>query len=589
MSTRGTRADGTGTGGTGPGTGRARERAAGSSALLLDAVTRGFVETGDLYLARRIAGLAGTPISDEAVLATALAVRAAANGSTCVELDGLTDPVPGPVLAAALASSPLVTGCPSGPLKPLALAGTGDGRLLYLRKYFEHEQTVRRILDERAARLPAVDGARLDAAIERVFAGSTDERQRSAARVAATRWTTVLAGGPGTGKTYTVARIIAVLRELLGSDLRIGLCAPTGRAAAQLQASINQYARAAGDGGRLTAVTVHALVGARPDGTFRHGSGNKVAYDVVVADETSMLSVSMMARLLESLRGDARLILVGDPNQLVSVDAGSVLADLVARGGDDRVTLTRRYRFGAEIGDVADAVNDGDADRAVALLTAGAAVTLTGEDDLGGIRADVVAWDAAMAGPATAGDVPGALAALGAHRVLCAHREGRYGVGGWSRQTAEWIGHARHRPLPLGPGSWYPGQPLLVTATDRALGVYNGDCGVVVRGAPGLGHGQIGVVFARGDDVKTLHPSQLEDAVTAHAMTIHRSQGSQFTSVSVVLPPPESQLLTRELLYTAITRARERVRIIGSEESLRAAIGRQAARASGLRTDLTEL
>lgn len=622
----------------------------GATGLLGEFNRAGVLAAADVHVARRVAELAGAPhtdpVTDLASFGIALAVRAARTGSTCVELDrlpelaaeatgddaaggkvdgaekdGVAAALPWPTpdeLRAALLASALVAGSGNGPLRPLALVDSSDGPLLYLRKYFEQEQSIRRILDDRAARRPEVDAARLASALDEVFAPSTAEagfdRQRAATAVAATMSTTVLAGGPGTGKTYTVARILAVLQRISDTDLRIGLAAPTGRAAAQLQSSISRDAVVSTE---LPAVTVHRLLGARPDGGFRHGAANRLPFDVVVVDETSMLPVTLMSRLLQALRPDARLILVGDPHQLVSVEAGAVLADLVARAdtGAERplppaltatdalagsdltdperialsagvVTLRRLHRFGSTLGQVAAAVNAGDAESVLELIETdgGEYITLVDPDDLDGVRADVTDWARRLRRSAGAGDIPGALTALAAHRVLCAHRDGAYGVSGWSRRVLDWI--ATDLPArPPSTGVWAPGDPLLVTANDNALGVYNGDVGVVVARDGRPDHPA--AVFPRGDDRhREVHPGRIAEVTAVYAMTIHRSQGSEFDGVTVILPPAESALLTRELLYTAISRARRRVRIVGTPDALRAAIGRRVARASGLRGEV---
>ncbi|NLG46339.1 exodeoxyribonuclease V subunit alpha [Gordonia sp. (in: high G+C Gram-positive bacteria)] len=592
----------------------------------------GVLNAADVHVARRVAQLSGAPVGDDVLLATALAVRAVRTGSTCVELHTIADlapadepslPWPDPTaLRDALAASHLVLGCPSGPLRPLALADSDDGPLLYLRKYFRQEQSIRTILDQRAASRPEVNASALANALNVAFGTGDDggyDRQRAAAALAATSWTTVLAGGPGTGKTYTVARILSVMEALFDGDLRIGLCAPTGRAAAQLQTAIGEYRREHETlRSEPAAVTVHRLLGSRPDGTFLRGAANRLPYDVVVVDETSMLPVTMMCRLLESLRSDTRLILVGDPHQLVSVEAGAVLADLVDRdpSTDDAaelpqafvdvtdletadfeapelvalargvITLRRGHRYGDSIGEVAEAVNAGDADRVLELIGEGSntdhPVRLIEPESAEEVRGEAVGWAGALRSAALAGDARAAVTSLRGHRVLCAHRDGPYGVAGWSRRVIGWITDDLAGP-PAG-GGWYAGEPLLVTANDRAQGVYNGDSGVVIRDGDGLA-----AVFERGHEIKQLHPSQLADAVPVYAMTIHRSQGSQFGSVTVVLPPPDAELLTRELLYTAITRAEREVNVIGTPAALRAAVGRRVARASGLRTNLVEV
>nr|WP_138918057.1 exodeoxyribonuclease V subunit alpha [Gordonia effusa] len=592
----------------------------------------GVLSAADVHVASRLAELSKSDVGDEVLLAAALAVRAVRSGSTCVELNRVSelaadfpdDELPWPTTEAmvtALSESALVIGGDAGPLRPLAMAQSVDGPLLYLRKFFRQESAIRKILAERVASRPDVDVGALRDAMRTVFhavdpMGQTQNgelfynRQFAAAVLAATSWTTVLAGGPGTGKTYTVARILHVLELLDGESSRIGLCAPTGRAAAQLQSSVTDYGRLPAG---TSAVTVHRLLGSRSDGTFRHGPSNRLPYDVVVVDETSMLPMTMMSRLIASLRSDTRLILVGDPHQLASVEAGAVLADLVARDtsgpanpvfdqvalsgrgdfspteravlADGVITLARGYRFGAQIGDVADAVNAGDADKVLEFAADPAyeRITMVSPEELEGVRDDVLRWARELHDRAAAGDADGALDALDRHRVLCAHRDGSSGVSGWSRRIADWLTSVDgYQQVSLDAANWYVGQPLLVTANDRQHDIYNGDSGVVVASGA-----TVTSVFRRGKKVKALHPSQLGNAIPVYAMTIHRSQGSQFDEVTVVLPPERSELLTRELLYTALTRAKGRVRIVGTPESLRAAVGRRVQRASGLRGEIT--
>ena len=603
----------------------------------------GVLSAADVHVAVRL-GRMGREDSEDVLFVAALAVRAVRSGSVCLELarmreigidadetrDGATgiDPatLPWPDIdrvLTALRRSPLICGGQSGPLRPLRIveADAEGGALLYLDRYYQQEQTLRRVLTERSADHPAIDTELVRAQLDRLFAdplGDGPDRQRLAAALAATHWTTVVAGGPGTGKTHTIARILALLTAHRGASpklpaLRIALAAPTGKAAARLQEAVREQAAVLGLP-ELTASTLHRLLGWQRGRTtrFRHHEHNRLPYDVVVVDETSMVSLTMMSHLFSALRPDTRLVLVGDPDQLASVDAGAVLADLVAgpvsgapnealravlgevdlpgaqapsltdleqrrlQGGI--VRLTRGRRFGGRIADLAVAVRAGDADTALAILRAGGDdVSLCAPDDTRAVRADVTSAALAVTAAAEAGDASGALTALESHRLLCAHRQGPFGVERWDRMAAEWA--AAGGAGPEGPQSvWYPGQPLLVTANDHEARIYNGDTGVIIRRPDG----SLRAALQRGSEPYLVHPTQFPAVVTVFAMTIHRSQGSQYDTISVVLPEPESTLLTRELLYTAITRARTHVRIIGTEDSIRAAIGRRVLRASGL-------
>ncbi|HLU55450.1 MAG TPA: exodeoxyribonuclease V subunit alpha [Pseudonocardia sp.] len=576
--------------------------------------TAGVLDPADVHVATRIGRLGGEA-DEEVLLAVALAVRAVRLGSVCVDLasvsrtvlgegDELVDtsalPWPDPARwLAACAASPVVADGPDAPGgRPLRLV---DG-LLYLSRYWGEEEVVRRSLTERAAAPPPrVDLPRLRAGLERLFPDPASERQRLAAAVSVLRRVTVLAGGPGTGKTTTVARLLTLLHEQPGPPPRVALAAPTGKAAARLQEAVAAELPAELRTRTPEAATLHRLLGWRPGGRFRYGPTQRLPFDVVVVDETSMVSLTLMARLLEAVRHDARIVLVGDPDQLASVEAGAVLGDLARAPGRPEaaldaaleavglpggltggsvingvVTLRHVWRFGGAIAEFARAVQAGDADAAMALLRGGHAdLEFVESEDTCGVHADVVAAGRALTEAALRGDVPEALAALERHRVLCAHRRGPYGVSRWSAEIERWLRAA----LPDAPtGPWYPGRPVLVTANDYDVGLFNGDTGVAVAMPEGLR-----VAFARGG-APTLHPpARLSEVSTVHAMTVHRGQGSQFRRVTVVLPPAESPLLTRELLYTAVTRAAEFVRVIGSEEAVRAAVARPVSRASGLR------
>jgi len=332
----------------------------------------------------------------------------------------------------------------------------------------------------------------------------------------------------------------------------------------------------------IRATTLHRLLGSRPDTSsrFRHHRQNRLPHDIIVIDETSMVSLTMMARLVEAVRPESRLLLVGDADQLVSVEAGAVLADLVEglSGTPDApvAKLVTPHRFGASIGELAAAVRVGDAERALDVLNAGGdhLEWIDTEQPSERLRPVLVRHALRLRQPALLGDVATALATLDEHRLLCAHRSGPHGVRHWNRQVERWLADDTDTPAWV---SWYVGRPVLVTATDYGLGLYNGDAGVTI-----VRDGLLRVAIAGAGEAAQLAPSRLVDVETMHAMTIHKSQGSQAAEITVLLPPADSRLLTRELLYTAVTRAREKVRIVGTAEQLQAAIARRAARATGL-------
>lgn len=566
-------------------------RALGACGLLREFNDAEVLDSADVHVAQRLTSMAGET-DDRVALAVALAVRALRAGSVCVDLraaeeqtgaGGLPWPAPDEWIA-AVRTSPLAAAAP--PVLRL------DGDLLYLDRYWREEQQV---ADDVLAMLSSrPHGPQPD--LGELFPTSFDE-QRRAAQIALAQRLTVLTGGPGTGKTTTVARLLALFAEQAestgGPVLRIALAAPTGKAAARLQEAVQREVDALDERHRqrlsgLRATTLHRLLGSRPDtlSRFRHHRGNRLPHHLVVVDEASMVSLTMMARLLEAVRPDTRLLLVGDADQLASVEAGAVLADLVdglgARGDTEVASLRTSHRFGRSIALVAGAIRTGEADRVLELLAAGGDhIEWIDDGDPGESLRDVlVAHALELRRAAILGDAPTALNTLEAHRLLCAHRRGPFGVAHWNRQVERWLTEATGEPVW---SAWYPGRPILVTRNDHGLGLYNGDTGVTM-----LDDGALRTVIAGAGRVSEFATGRLSDVETMHAMTIHKSQGSQADEVTVLLPPGDSRLSTRELFYTAVTRAKRRVRIVGSEASLRAAIARRAVRASGLSARLRD-
>jgi exodeoxyribonuclease V alpha subunit len=566
-----------------------RRFALGTAGLLGRFNAAGVLEASDVHAATRIQALAEEP-DDEVALALACVVRQLRHGSVCLDLAAVVaDPLPDGLAWPAAGWHGRVADSRIGSSGVLRVEGT----VAYLDRYWREECQVR---DDVVARLaltpPPAHEAGLATLASELFPEGYDE-QRAAALSAARGWTTVVTGGPGTGKTTAVAGLLALLADASDRPLRIALTAPTGKAAARLQEAVGDALRGealrghADAVGRPVAQTLHRLLGWKRGSRnrFRHDRHNRLPHDVIVVDETSMVSLTMMARLLEAVRSDCRLVLVGDRNQLASVEAGAVLADLVdglsARRPDTVSALVTNHRFGPEITAVAEAVNAGEGARAVELMRAGGSVELLDPDDpsvLADLRQRLIDHAVSLREAALVGDTEGAVAALDAHRLLCAHRDGPWGVSHWNRLVER--GLADHTGLPIGGGwgqEWYAGRPLLLTSNDYGLDLFNGDTGVVVADTDGV-HAAI----ARPGGPRELATSRLTDVDTMHAMTVHKSQGSQARTVTVLLPPDDSPLLTRELLYTAITRAERKVTVVATADAVRTAVGRPAQRASGL-------
>lgn len=554
--------------------------------------------------------------SPELALAAALVSRHTGEGHVCLPLGRFAGRAPfddqpwrAPPLAdwreALLGSG--VVGEP-GAAAPLILDPAGR---LYLHRLWRDEAEVARDLLGRAAPRADVDPAALRAPLRRLFPGTDagSVGQRRAAAVAALHGLGILCGGPGTGKTHTVARLLALLMELSGGrPLRVALAAPTGKAAQRLAQSLRKAADVLpADHALPTSVpTLHRLLGLRPDGSARHDADHPLACDLLLIDEASMVDLPLLARTLRALPASARLILLGDPNQLASVEAGAVLGELCAGAGayspaaaarlesatgdavpgdgpggisDAVAVLEHSYRFagGGAIGRLAAAVNAGDAQGALEVLRAGEGVHFEAADTTARLNARL----ATEVGPALqplfeTADPAAALVRLGDFQVLTALREGPFGVSGVNAV----IERALHRRgLIRGQAAHYPGRPLLIGSNDYALGLFNGDLGLLLPDPAGA----LRAWFAGPDGTpRALAPSRLPAHESAYALTVHKSQGSEFTRVLLILPPQPSPLLTRELIYTALTRAREGVTVWGSEATLAAAIGRRLERDSGL-------
>ena len=540
-----------------------------------------------------------------------------------------------------LQACPQVLAWPGGVERgqPLVLAG---GRL-YLRRYWSDENTVADAVRARTGRdKGGAPPSLVREWLDRLFTHATREGgadwQKIACAVATRGGLAVITGGPGTGKTYTVARLLALLFAVEGvhaDQLRVALAAPTGKAAARLKQAIDG---ALGDleqslGGALPlrelaqrmggARTLHSLLGARPETrAFRHNAGNPLDVDVLIVDEASMVHLEMMAALLDALPAGARLVLLGDKDQLASVEAGSVLGDLchdAQAGGYDAATaafveaasgqaippeflgnagalaqqtvmLRQSRRFGGPIGQLAVAVNHGDADAARAVLRADSGGQLhwneaAQQEDM--LRLAVEGYrpflQMVRQGPGAAGHdawAAGVLAEFEGFRLLCAVREGEWGVSGLNDSIAQRL---EQLDLLKRRGDWYVGRPVMVTRNDYATGVYNGDIGLALPDP--ARSGSLRVYFSEGGQVRSVLATRLRNVETAFAMTVHKSQGSEFSHTVLVLPREAPSVLARELVYTGITRARQRFTLLTPNPGvLPDAIRRRTERTSGLRS-----
>ncbi|MDQ3230004.1 MAG: exodeoxyribonuclease V subunit alpha [Pseudomonadota bacterium] len=550
--------------------------------------------------------------SPEVALAGALAMRAVALGHSGFALpqarqllDELDVDVTLPMADAwsdALRASALVSSqAASGDATPLVHE---HGRVA-LRRYarYEHDLSTR-LRDRAAAPTAAVDAQWLQARLRSLFEGAasdTDAKthatstdaQAHAADTAVRNTLALITGGPGTGKTTTVARILVLLHELALRDgqpvPRIALAAPTGRAAARMGEAIDATLARDVEAGRVEPViagvisrdaqTLHRLLGwqsGRVD--FRHDATHTLPFDVVVVDEASMVDLPLMSKLVAAVPLQAKLILIGDPDQLPAVEAGDVLGALcdAATPGAPlaalRVHLTRGYRQAGDgaLPALAAAIQTGDGDAAMACLHAG-------DNELQWRDGNVAALGHALrefALPAYqriahAEDPTQALRDAGAMRVLCALRNGPFGAQAWNAWFAEQLG-AR--------SVFFHGRLLMITANSYRHGLFNGDVGVVWHDADGEAH----VWFDTGNGLRAWSPSQLPAHDSAFATTVHKAQGSEFDRVAVVLPDDDARVLSRELLYTALTRARHGALLWSPQAVLLRAIARHGRRESGL-------
>ncbi len=517
--------------------------------------------------------------------------------------------------------------------KPLIL---DDRSRLYLYRYWQYQEKLASLIRVRVQKDGNnVDRAMLQKGLARLFPGEKQNRgidwRKVAGFAAVTKKFCIISGGPGTGKTTTVAKILALLIELSGSKkLSITLTAPTGKAAARLKEVIT-FAGArldCSDGIKAKipeeTSTIHRMLGSVPGSPyFRYHSNNKLNTDVVVVDEASMVDLALMSKLVQAIPPEARLILLGDKDQLASVEAGAVLGDLCEAGdarrfskrfcrefesvtgskidiasngteksalNDSIVQLRDGFRFGSGgINELSRAVNRGKAAFSIKLLKEHGYRNVQWKELPRPHALSEAIREPILRGFGDYWKSIGSPAEIfnrfARFRVLCALRQGPYGVIAINRLVEQIFTEEKL----IGSGkNWYPGRPVLISRNDYHLRLFNGDVGIALPDSES--NDELRVFFPADDGtLRKLHPLRLPEHETAFAMTVHKSQGSEFDELLLLLPDKASAVLTRELIYTGITRAREQVNIWGKEDVFKAAVSRRIERASGLRDALREI
>ncbi len=598
--------------------------------FLQAAVGLGVLRAVDYHFARRMVTLAGDD-DPHLLLGAALASYRVGEGDVCVDLNGCGEfrLFQAEGLAQRIALPPAdewsrslrrwpVVGRP-GARAPLILDDQGR---LYLGRYWHFEQVLAESLSKRVQTWsPKVDRERLRQGLDRLFPATEQiDWQHIATAMAVLRPFCVISGGPGTGKTRTVTSILALLTEQAdGVQPRIALAAPTGKAAARLTESIRAAKVSLSLGQEVAeripeeAVTLHRLLGFRPGrANPRHGPDNPLHLDVLVVDEASMVDLPMMARLLQALSERTRLILLGDKDQLSSVEAGMVLGDICGRGraigysvdlgealkevagvdlepatetgpaiADHIVILKKSWRFGENsgIGALAKAVNRGDKEQVASVMADGAYPDVElhepSKEALGRLLEKMVI--PAFREVVINHEPESALQAINLLRVLCAVREGPYGVRTVNQRIEQAL---ENESLIRRTGEIYAGRPVMVTTNDHAQRLYNGDVGLILPDP--ASRGALRVFFETTEGVRRILPSRLPPHETVYAMTVHKSQGSEFDEVLLILPEAESRVVTRELVYTGITRAKQKVTLLAGRERLADAIDNPVRRSTGL-------
>jgi exodeoxyribonuclease V alpha subunit len=574
------------------------------NSLLHQLARNGDISWLSYYFAEFIANQAQSGIDELPSLSAALVSEANQHGNVCIELGSFSQrplfvsnfiaagDIPSGIDSASWCTQLRANRCVGGPHESAPL--TLDGERLYLNRYWNYENLVADKIRAMLEISDELDSERILRQVERCFADSdaVDQDQKLAVATAARKHFCVISGGPGSGKTSTVIRILSVLTAL-DPDIRIALVAPTGKAAARMMTSISQRIDQLDidPASRLavptTATTIHRLLGYRRHGYHYHQQ-HQLGLDCVVVDEASMIDLQLMFHLLSALPASARLILLGDRDQLASVAAGNVLGDITGHGyafdldsapvAASIALLRNNYRFDRDsaIGELAAHVNQGENKSALDLLRQGNRGLRWYHDSGDQIHDDALAWLYAAYEPIFHSDSPhDALEIYARTRVLCATNQGPLGVEALNQLISKAL-LARNN---LAEADLYPGLPILIKRNHHELGLFNGDTGILWQYASGLR----ACFRDSSGDIRDLAVNRLPDFAPAWASTVHKSQGSEFDSVFLILPSdPDSEALSRELLYTAITRARQQFILHAAETATIRSIESLTQRHSGL-------
>jgi exodeoxyribonuclease V alpha subunit len=615
-------------------------------AVIRGLLTKGLLSEIDVHFAKFITGFSGNKDAD-IFLAAAMLSHATGSGDICLDLAKTAgnalmgkqdrhDPLKCPDLEPwieKLTASPAV-GRP-GDMRPLIL---DTHNRLYLYRYWDYERTLSdSILNRIRKDMQNLNFEQLKESLDRLFPKKNGQRinwQKIAAAVASLKYFSVITGGPGTGKTFTVTQFLALLLEQDPKrPLQIYLTAPTGKAAARLKESIAQTKDQIKCRDSIKAAipsevyTLHRMLKPIKDSPYFHYNlDNPLIADVVVVDEASMVDLALMAKLLQAIPLNARLILIGDKDQLASVEAGSVLGDIcdrdvmhgfsgpfierlrgltgedvaevvqpadpASRLQDSIVVLRKSYRFDASsgMGGLSRAVNSGNADTAFALLNDAGEKSINWQETQAaeGVfeklsRQIVEGYQPYL----KENDPSEALQQLTRFKILCALNVGPFGVAAINRLAERVLSRQNLiQTDPSGEDPWYPGRPVLITRNNYQLGLFNGDIGITMADSASAANKRVVFFSGNSGEVRRFHPYQLPEHETVYAMTVHKSQGSEFDEVLFILPDKDFPILTRELLYTALTRARVKISIWGQRAIFHSAVDRTIERTSGLRDAL---